>query len=208
MSKSVCVSCSSKGKRSVSARESVRFPALPKTAGIQHYQRGQGKSMTSYRIIRIVSAARNPAVTAGFEGLIHRLRLRVADRQRPVRKVGVLLPECPSQDWYLGLDSSRVCYMHGCRIRNCGRGKWRRRRKRCGAGYSNARMPTRSVRKHCALDETGERTPARAHDRILKVAGTVALSPETSTEITGVKGRITRIITCSVHPTPAVGEGA
>jgi magnesium chelatase family protein len=51
-------------------------------------------------------------------------------------------------------------------------------------GYSNARMPTRSVRKDCALDETGERTlemamrrlslSARAHDRILKVARTVA----------------------------------
>jgi magnesium chelatase family protein len=45
-------------------------------------------------------------------------------------------------------------------------------------------MPTRSVRKDCALDETGERTlemamrrlslSARAHDRILKVARTVA----------------------------------
>jgi predicted ATPase with chaperone activity len=44
-------------------------------------------------------------------------------------------------------------------------------------GYSDARMPTRSVRKDCALDETGERTSemamlrlslcARAHDRIL-----------------------------------------
>ncbi len=51
-------------------------------------------------------------------------------------------------------------------------------------GYSNARMPTRSVRKDCALDETGERTlemamrrlslSARAHDRILKVARRVA----------------------------------
>ena len=45
-------------------------------------------------------------------------------------------------------------------------------------------MPTRLIRKHCALDETGERTlemavrrlslSARAHDRILKVARTVA----------------------------------
>jgi magnesium chelatase family protein len=51
-------------------------------------------------------------------------------------------------------------------------------------GYSNARMPTRVLRKQCALDETGERTlemamrrmslSARAHDRILKVARTVA----------------------------------
>jgi magnesium chelatase family protein len=51
-------------------------------------------------------------------------------------------------------------------------------------GYSNARMPARSIRKDCALDETGERTlemamrrlslSARAHDRILKVARTVA----------------------------------
>ena len=45
-------------------------------------------------------------------------------------------------------------------------------------------MPTRLIRKLCALDETGERTlemamrrmslSARAHDRILKVARTVA----------------------------------
>ena len=51
-------------------------------------------------------------------------------------------------------------------------------------GHSNARMPTRLIRKQCALDEAGERTlemamrrlslSARAHDRILKVARTVA----------------------------------
>jgi magnesium chelatase family protein len=45
-------------------------------------------------------------------------------------------------------------------------------------------MPTRSIRKHCALDDSGERTlelavrrmslSARAHDRILKVARTIA----------------------------------
>ncbi len=51
-------------------------------------------------------------------------------------------------------------------------------------GYSNSRMPTRMIRKKCVLDETGERTlemamrrmslSARAHDRILKVARTIA----------------------------------
>ena len=51
-------------------------------------------------------------------------------------------------------------------------------------GNSNARMPTRMIRKQCALDDAGERTlemamrrlslSARAHDRILKVARTVA----------------------------------
>ena len=51
-------------------------------------------------------------------------------------------------------------------------------------GYTNARMPAQFIRKDCALDETGERTlemamrrmslSARAHDRILKVARTVA----------------------------------
>ena len=51
-------------------------------------------------------------------------------------------------------------------------------------GYYNARMPSRLIRKHCALNEAGERTlemairrmglSARAHDRILKVARTVA----------------------------------
>jgi magnesium chelatase family protein len=51
-------------------------------------------------------------------------------------------------------------------------------------GYTNSRMPTRMIRKQCVLDDTGERTlelamrrmslSARAHDRILKVARTVA----------------------------------
>jgi magnesium chelatase family protein len=51
-------------------------------------------------------------------------------------------------------------------------------------GYYNSRMPTRMIRKQCALDDSGERTlemavrrmglSARAHDRILKVARTIA----------------------------------
>ena len=51
-------------------------------------------------------------------------------------------------------------------------------------GYDNARMPVRMIRKQCALDDSGERTlemavrrmglSARAHDRILRVARTVA----------------------------------
>jgi magnesium chelatase family protein len=51
-------------------------------------------------------------------------------------------------------------------------------------GYYNSRMPSRSIRMRCALDDSGERTlemavrrlglSARAHDRILKVARTVA----------------------------------
>ena len=51
-------------------------------------------------------------------------------------------------------------------------------------GYYNSRMPSRTIRKECALDASGERTlemavrrmglSARAHDRILKVARTIA----------------------------------
>jgi magnesium chelatase family protein len=51
-------------------------------------------------------------------------------------------------------------------------------------GFYNARIPSRQLRKLCALDEAGERTlemavrrmglSARAHDRILKVARTIA----------------------------------
>ena len=51
-------------------------------------------------------------------------------------------------------------------------------------GYYNSRMPSRVIRKVCALDDAGERTlemavrrmglSARAHDRILKVARTIA----------------------------------
>ena len=58
-------------------------------------------------------------------------------------------------------------------------------------GYYNSRMPTRMIRKQCALDDSGERTlemavrrmglSARAHDRILKVARTVADLSESQT---------------------------
>lgn len=51
-------------------------------------------------------------------------------------------------------------------------------------GFYNAQMPTRLIRTHCALDDAGERTlemairrlglSARAHDRILKLARTIA----------------------------------
>ena len=51
-------------------------------------------------------------------------------------------------------------------------------------GFYNARIPPPQLRKFCALDEAGERTlemavrrmglSARAHDRILKVARTIA----------------------------------
>jgi magnesium chelatase family protein len=51
-------------------------------------------------------------------------------------------------------------------------------------GFYNAHIPTRELRRLTALDEAGERTlemamrrmslSARAHDRILKVARTVA----------------------------------
>jgi magnesium chelatase family protein len=58
------------------------------------------------------------------------------------------------------------------------------RRKQQARGYYNAHTPARMVRKQCALDDAGERTlemavrrmgfSARAHDRILKVARTIA----------------------------------
>jgi len=58
------------------------------------------------------------------------------------------------------------------------------RRVQQARGYYNAKMPARMVRKLCALDDGGERTlemavrrmgfSARAHDRILKVARTIA----------------------------------
>jgi magnesium chelatase family protein len=53
-----------------------------------------------------------------------------------------------------------------------------------GRGFYNSRMPSRLIRQHCALDDAGERTlemavrklslSARAHDRMLKVARTIA----------------------------------
>ena len=60
----------------------------------------------------------------------------------------------------------------------------RARRVQQARGHYNAHLPTRMVRNVSALDETGERTlemavrrmgfSARAHDRILKVARTIA----------------------------------
>ena len=51
-------------------------------------------------------------------------------------------------------------------------------------GFYNAQLPTRPLRKFCSLDEAGERTlemavqkmglSARAHDRVLKLARTIA----------------------------------
>ncbi len=51
-------------------------------------------------------------------------------------------------------------------------------------GYYNAQLPARLIRKHCPLDEAGERMlemavqrmglSARAHDRVLKLARTIA----------------------------------
>ena len=51
-------------------------------------------------------------------------------------------------------------------------------------GFYNSQIPVRQLRKICALDDAGERTlemavrrmglSARAHDRILKVARTIA----------------------------------
>ena len=58
------------------------------------------------------------------------------------------------------------------------------RQKQRGRGFYNAHIPSKLLRELTALDETGERTlemavrrmsfSARAHDRILKVARTVA----------------------------------
>ena len=58
------------------------------------------------------------------------------------------------------------------------------RSKQQARGYYNAHTPAPMVRKQCVLDDAGERTlemavrrmgfSARAHDRILKVARTIA----------------------------------
>lgn len=67
----------------------------------------------------------------------------------------------------------------------------RARERQMARGFNNARMPSRLIRKHCTLNEAGERTlemavrrmglSARAHDRILKVARTVADLDESET---------------------------
>ena len=60
----------------------------------------------------------------------------------------------------------------------------RARETQLSRGYANAEIPAKDLRRLCALDEAGERTlemavrrmglSARAHDRILKVARTIA----------------------------------
>ncbi|MFN0168686.1 MAG: hypothetical protein ACKV22_19860 [Bryobacteraceae bacterium] len=60
----------------------------------------------------------------------------------------------------------------------------RTRKLQLERGYINARLPSRLLRKLCELDDAGERTlemavrklslSARAHDRVLKVARTIA----------------------------------
>jgi len=60
----------------------------------------------------------------------------------------------------------------------------RARSRQQARGFYNSRIPPRSIRKLCALDDAGERTlemavrrlglSARGHDRILKVARTIA----------------------------------
>ena len=60
----------------------------------------------------------------------------------------------------------------------------RARARQMQRGYYNSQIPVRDLRKLCALDDSGEKTlemavrrmglSARAHDRILKVARTVA----------------------------------
>ena len=67
----------------------------------------------------------------------------------------------------------------------------RARARQHARGFTNARLPSSSIRKLCALDDAGERTlemavrklslSARAHDRILKVARTIADMAESDT---------------------------
>jgi magnesium chelatase family protein len=57
------------------------------------------------------------------------------------------------------------------------------RARQAARGFYNSEIPVQVLRKHCSLDEAGERTlelavrkmglSARAHDRLLKVARTI-----------------------------------
>ena len=67
----------------------------------------------------------------------------------------------------------------------------RARARQQARGFTNSRLPSGSIRKLCALDDAGERTlemavrrlslSARAHDRILKLARTIADLAESET---------------------------
>jgi magnesium chelatase family protein len=90
--------------------------------------------------------------------------------------IHVEVPAVPYQELRGGASSESSAEIRG-RVENA-------RAVQLARGYNNARMPSRLIRSECALDASGERTlemavrrmglSARAHDRILKVARTIA----------------------------------
>jgi len=134
----------------------------------------------------ILIAAMNPCPCGFFSDPTHECRCTGAIIQRYLSKVsGPLLDridlhiEVPAVAYkeLRGKDSGVTSADMRTRVENA-RGIQQRR------GFYNARIPSRLLRQLCALDDAGERTlemavrrmglSARAHDRILKVARTIA----------------------------------
>ena len=134
----------------------------------------------------ILIAAMNPCPCGFFSDPTHECRCTGAIIQRYLSKVsGPLLDRID-----LHIEVPAVAYKE-LRGRDTGVGSPEMRARVENArviqrrrGFYNARIPSRLLRKLCALDDAGERTlelavrrlgfSARAHDRILKVSRTIA----------------------------------
>jgi magnesium chelatase family protein len=134
----------------------------------------------------ILIAAMNPCPCGFFSDPTHECRCTGAIIQRYLSKVsGPLLDridlhiEVPSVAYkeLRGKDTGVTSADMRARVENARAIQQRR-------GFYNGRIPSRLLRQQCALDDAGERTlemavrrmglSARAHDRILKVARTIA----------------------------------
>jgi len=134
----------------------------------------------------ILIAAMNPCPCGFFSDPTHECRCTGAIIQRYLSKVsGPLLDridlhiEVPAVAYkeLRGKDTGVTSAGMRTRVENARAIQQRR-------GFYNARIPSRLLRQLCALDDAGERTlemavrrmglSARAHDRILKVARTIA----------------------------------
>jgi magnesium chelatase family protein len=134
----------------------------------------------------ILIAAMNPCPCGFFSDSTHECRCTGAIIQRYLSKVsGPLLDridlhiEVPAVAYkeLRGKDTGVTSADMRTRVENARAIQHRR-------GFYNARIPSRLLRQICALDDAGERTlemavrrmglSARAHDRILKVARTIA----------------------------------
>ena len=109
-------------------------------------------------------------------GIIQRYLSKISGPLLDRIDIQIEVPAVPYKELRASEESESSCVMSARVVRA--------RDVQLARGYANSRMPTQFIRKQCVLDESGERTlemamrklslSARAHDRILKVARTIA----------------------------------